>query len=173
MDVGMAPGQDFVTSSEAAVRDADVILVMIGPQWAQGSPDNPRYGEIATAFRLDRPVIPILVDQTRMPSRSELERIGLPQLARINAATLSLASWRRDVERLIVAIDAATSLPRPIPVTEAEYAEGEVSARVKYVKEQDRRSTARSRVVAVVSLLAALISLAIAFAAIYVLQTGR
>ena len=66
----IAPGEDFVSSIQRAISSADVVLAVIGPDWAMvsDSQGQPRLSdpadvvrmEIATALRTGKPVIPVL-----------------------------------------------------------------------------------------------------------------
>ena len=76
------PGDDFVERIAAAVGSCDVLLVLIGPQWLTISDenghrrlDNPEDYvrlEIETALTRKIRVIPILVDDARIPRGNEL-----------------------------------------------------------------------------------------------------
>ncbi len=73
----IAPGEDFVSSIQRAIASADVVLAVIGPDWAMVSdsqgqprlsdPDDVVRMEIATALRTGKPVIPVLVGGASMP----------------------------------------------------------------------------------------------------------
>ena len=78
MDVDAIPlGANFVQVLRAEVAKCDVLLAIIGPAWLDARDDdgNRRLDnpidfvrvEIATALQRDIPVIPILLDGTRMP----------------------------------------------------------------------------------------------------------
>jgi hypothetical protein len=76
------PGDDFVERITAAVASCDVLLALIGPQWltvtnkkGQRRLDDPGdyvRVEIETALTRKIRVIPILVDEARMPGADEL-----------------------------------------------------------------------------------------------------
>ena len=72
MDVGTEPGVDFVDRIERSIGAAEVVLVVIGPNWISDDPDDSVNLEVAAALDGDRRVIPVLVDGARMPSPSEL-----------------------------------------------------------------------------------------------------
>src|SRR3954453_23970807 len=71
------PGTDFIRAIRSEVSDCDVLLAVIGPQWAtvtdahgQRRVDDPNdwvIEEIRTALKRDIPVIPVLVDGATMP----------------------------------------------------------------------------------------------------------
>ena len=108
------PGTDFTDVIRQAVKDCDVFLSVIGPQWmavqaedGQRRLDDPNDWVVAeTAAALERqvPVIPVLVDGATMPARSELPP-ALASLASRQAMTIHHESFSSDVNRLIGAIE--------------------------------------------------------------------
>ncbi len=114
MDVdSIPPGVDFVTFLEEAVAGCDVLIAVIGPQWLALSDEagSRRLDlwndfvriEIATALKQNKPVIPVLVGQARMPSPSDLPD-DLVTLARRNAMELSHQRFSYDADKLVSAI---------------------------------------------------------------------
>lgn len=100
-----------------ALRQCDVALVVIGPQWltvcdAEGhrrldDPDDDVRLEIAQALaRTDVTLVPVLVDNAEMPPRGELPP-DLQPLCDLNAARLSHESWRYQVQALHATIEMA------------------------------------------------------------------
>src|SRR5262249_57921384 len=82
MDIDNVPfGIDFRKHIDEALHEADAVIVVVGPKWA-----GPRKGgrsrihdendpvriEIETALRREIPVIPVLVDKSRMPKPADL-----------------------------------------------------------------------------------------------------
>ncbi|MBY0488761.1 MAG: toll/interleukin-1 receptor domain-containing protein [Gemmatimonadaceae bacterium] len=115
MDIdGLAPGEDFALGLAAQLRDAAVVLVVIGPRWAGVGPDGHRRLdapgdfvrlEVATALqRPDALVIPVLCEGVTMPSAESLPD-NIAPLARRNAIVLSDLRWTHDVEQLIGTIE--------------------------------------------------------------------
>jgi TIR domain len=111
MDVDLAPGVDFIDRITEAVDDSDVLLVIIGPQWATVSREGgqPRLADPGDYVRLEvetalgRPelkVIPLLVAGARMPDPDDLPE-SMRALSRRNALELTDARWRYDVGRLV------------------------------------------------------------------------
>jgi tetratricopeptide (TPR) repeat protein len=92
------PGEDFVERLTAEVASSDVLLALIGPQWltitdSKGQrrlddPDDYVRREIETALTRKVRVIPVLVDEMRMPRANELPPTLAP-LARLNAVQIS------------------------------------------------------------------------------------
>jgi hypothetical protein len=105
------PGEDFVERITAGVESCDVLLALIGPQWltitdenGQRRLDNPEDYvrlEIEAALTRKIRVIPILVDEARMPRANELPPTLAP-LVRRNAVEISPAAF--DTKRLITAV---------------------------------------------------------------------
>jgi hypothetical protein len=129
MDIGaIQPGQDFAERINDALNSCDVLLAVIGPQWATvtdagGSrrlddPDDFVSLELRTALvRRDVVVIPVLVGGGRMPAREEVPPT-LAELRRRQALELSEERWRYDVQRLIATLEGPLpSEPEPLPNT--------------------------------------------------------
>jgi TIR domain len=111
MDVDIPPGSNFVERITRAVASCHVLLVVMGPRWADiireeegeagiaGGEDFVRL-EVASALpRSDVTVIPVLISGAKMPEPHMLPD-QLRELTRRNAIELSDTRWRHDVERL-------------------------------------------------------------------------
>jgi hypothetical protein len=116
MDIDdIRPGTDFTQVVHAAVERADVVLALIGPAWLGQTGesgvrrlDDPHDWvalEIGSALTRGTPVIPVLVDDARMPSAAELP-MQLAGLANLQAVTVSHESFSADCERLSTAIES-------------------------------------------------------------------
>ena len=103
------PGDDFVERLQSAVGSCEVLLALIGPQWltvtdAEGArrlddPEDFVRLEVETALnRDDVRVIPILVDNAKMPTPQELPT-GLAALTRRQAVEINPVSF--DTRRLL------------------------------------------------------------------------
>ena len=103
------PGDDFVERIQSAVGSCEVLLALIGPQWLTVTDtnglrrlDDPQDFvriEVETALtRDDVRVIPILVDNARMPSPQELPS-GLARLTRRQAVEINPVNF--DTRRLL------------------------------------------------------------------------
>jgi len=109
----IAGGDDFPDTIDKALATSSVVLVLIGPNWlaSPGIDGQPRLSnpqdlvrhEVSTGLRLDKKVIPVLVDGARMPTEAELPAV-LSALARLNAVELSDSRWDYDVGKLVSAI---------------------------------------------------------------------
>lgn len=115
MDVDMAPGVDFVERITEVVSACQVLIVVMGPNWATATdedgatriadPDDFVRLEVETALRRpDVTPIPALVSEARMPKREQLPA-ELRPLTRRNALELSNSRWGYDVERLHTTLD--------------------------------------------------------------------
>jgi tetratricopeptide (TPR) repeat protein len=119
----IAPGADWTQAIETALSAGGVVVALIGPSWvtAQDATGRRRLDdpadwnriELERAFARRCRVIPLLVDDAKMPTEAELPE-GLKGLARSNALKLRDDDWDSDIERLVRAlgIDAAPSWTR-------------------------------------------------------------
>jgi hypothetical protein len=115
MDLRMEPGVDFVKQIDEAVTSCDALLSLIGAQWLDmrdshgrrrlDDPDDFARLEVEAALaRGDVRVIPVLVQDAKMPDAEELPE-SLAPLARRHAIELSDERWDYDVGRLIEVLD--------------------------------------------------------------------
>ena len=105
------PGDEFVERIKAAVGSCDVLLALIGPQWltmtdedGQRRLDDPEDYvrlEIETALTRKIRVIPILVDEARIPRANELPATLAPLVGR-NAVEINPITF--DTKRLIATV---------------------------------------------------------------------
>ena len=102
-------GRDYRKKIREAVASCDVLLAVIGRQWAtmrdkQGrrlnNPDDWVRLEIEAALERDIPVIPVLVDGAELPSKKQVPE-SLGELVYRQAIELHATSWRYDVGRLL------------------------------------------------------------------------
>ena len=111
MDIDhLEPGVDFAEEINRAITQSQVLVVMIGPDWAtvKDSKGNRRLDsgmdfvrlEIAAALLGNLRVIPILVGGAVMPALEELPE-DLKPLARRHAIEISDLRFHADVDRLI------------------------------------------------------------------------
>ncbi|MBR1279330.1 toll/interleukin-1 receptor domain-containing protein [Bradyrhizobium sp. AUGA SZCCT0283] len=111
MDVDNIPaGVDFAADLNSQVAACRVFLAVIGPNWLDAkdesgvrrldNPDDFVTIEIAAALARDIRVIPVLVDNARMPRADKLPEAIRP-LVRRNAVELRNTQFRRDAETLV------------------------------------------------------------------------
>lgn len=119
MDVdSIQPGVDFTKALEDAVSGCDVFIAMIGPQWLSAADETGQRRldqwndfvrlEIASALKLDKMVIPVLVGKARMPAPNLLPE-DISSLVRRNAIELSHERFGYDIDRLVEAIRSGIS----------------------------------------------------------------
>ncbi len=121
MDVDAIPlGANFAKVLGDEVGKCDVLLAIIGPGWLDARDDagNRRLDnlndfvriEIAAALKRDIPVIPILLEGTRVPRPEQLPE-DMRELAFRNGLDVRHASFHIDMDKLIRGLKPAA--PRP------------------------------------------------------------
>jgi WD40 repeat protein len=128
----IAPGLDFVEVLSSKVAACDVLLAVIGRNWAEArdgngdlrlhNPDDFVRIEIEQALALKKRVIPVLVDGADMPQRKAVPP-SLQPLLRRNAVRLTHEGFRSDVERLVAALEEAMADIRKGPKPPAKSGE--------------------------------------------------
>jgi hypothetical protein len=124
MDLRMEPGLDFVEQIDEAVTHCDALLSLIGAQWldmrdAHGrrrldDPNDFARLEVESALARDVRVIPVLLQDAKMPEPEDLPE-SLAPLARRHAIELSDERWDYDVGRLIEVLDRTIGNGEPPP----------------------------------------------------------
>jgi hypothetical protein len=114
MDVRMEPGVDFVEQIDDAVTNCDALLSLIGAQWLDmrdthgrrrlDDPHDFARLEVESALARDVKVIPVLLQDAKMPEPEDLPE-SLQPLARRHAIELSDERWDYDVGRLLDVLD--------------------------------------------------------------------
>jgi tetratricopeptide (TPR) repeat protein len=108
-DVDDIPGgEKWRDKIVAAIRDAEVILVLIGPHWLvdpQGrrrldDPEDVLRREVADALEQKKVILPVLVDGALMPDSKDLPDDITPLTDR-EAMPLRDVSWNHDLGRLL------------------------------------------------------------------------
>lgn len=128
MDVsGIEAGVDFVELIEQQVQACSVLVALIGRHWLEGNrlrdPNDLVTREIALALKNNASVIPVLLRGAQMPAASDLPE-DLKALARKNAVEVGEATFDRDAEALIRALEprlGKRKLTRKIWVTAASF----------------------------------------------------
>jgi hypothetical protein len=114
MDVATIPlGKNFITEIETAVSKCDVLLAVIGSNWLTCCEENGRRRldksddtvrlEISTALKRDVMIIPVFIDDTKIPSNDDLPE-ELDKLFLRNPLRVRHESFHLDVDRLIQAL---------------------------------------------------------------------
>jgi hypothetical protein len=106
-------GEDFVQAIEASVQSCDVVIAVIGRNWATAADASGRRRlaraddfvrlEIATALRRNIRVVPALVGGAVLPEAQDLPD-DLAPLARRQSLEISDGRFHHDVDRLIQAL---------------------------------------------------------------------
>ena len=107
---GVRPGRDFHKQLNDAISNSAVLLAFIGPQWldARDEDNNRRIDdpndwvriEIGAALKRDIPVIPVLLDGTKIPKANLLPE-DLRGLSTRGAIEVRHTSFRSDTDRLV------------------------------------------------------------------------
>jgi hypothetical protein len=166
MDVdSIAPGHDFVRVLEDQVGQCDVLLAIIGPDWA-GAQDGERQRrlndandfvriEIESGLKLGKRVIPVLINNAQMPRPEELPD-SLKPLARRNAVRLTHERFRADAQGLIkvleTALDEATTARRAANDAEAQRAATQADKQRRKEEEAKQASLEEAKVKAIAGL---------------------
>src|SRR5262249_7084687 len=110
LDIDNIPyGADFVEHIELTLKQCDIVLVMIGPNWRGEMKGECRIdeendfvrNELRTALSRSMEILPILVAGARMPSSEEMPE-NIRSLARRNAAPLDIGRhFDRDAEKIL------------------------------------------------------------------------
>jgi hypothetical protein len=118
----LEPGLNFAEAIEKTIRQSAVVLVLIGPTWAEIKDDqgNPRLfkeddwirKEVAMALALHgsgTTVIPVLIKGAKSLTKSQLPE-NIQSLADFQRGEITIKRWRYDVEDLIKTLEK--SVPR-------------------------------------------------------------
>jgi hypothetical protein len=115
MDVaGIEPGTDFRRAIDAHVASCGVLLAVIGKSWLDAKDESGRRRledagdfvrlETASALKRDIPVVPVLVQDAKMPRAEQLPS-DLKELAYRNGVELTHARWDSDVQVLVKTLE--------------------------------------------------------------------
>jgi hypothetical protein len=125
MDVDSIPlGANFSKVLSDEIAKCDALLAIIGPAWLDArddhgnrrleNPDDFVRIEIGTALKRDIPVIPILLEGTRVPKAEQLPD-DLKELALRNGLDVRHVSFADDMKRLIRGLKSGQPPQRPDP----------------------------------------------------------
>lgn len=114
IDIDNIPfGGDFRKHVDDALKSSDLLIAMVGPKWLGGEGKDSKIArdadpvrvEIETALKQKLPVLPVLLDDARMPEPSELPE-SIRDFAYLNAAEVeSGRDFDVHVDRVIKAIE--------------------------------------------------------------------
>ena len=116
------PGVDFAKRVDEAIAGSDAVLVVIGADWlATPGPDGSRRlddpddyvrREVSAALRAGARVVPILVNDARLPAVTDLPD-DLQPLASRQSVALGDATWHQDVDALIRRLEGEQVVDTP------------------------------------------------------------
>ncbi|MCB1923343.1 MAG: toll/interleukin-1 receptor domain-containing protein [Gammaproteobacteria bacterium] len=118
---GIVPGKDFEQRLQEALSQSRIVLVIVGERWLEkragalrtriwDADDFVRY-EIAWALAHGLTVIPILVDDAKMPGRDEVPPDVAPFVSR-HAAEVRNSRFDDDLDHLLRVIEGRTDPQR-------------------------------------------------------------
>lgn len=155
MDVdNIAPGLDFVQVLNEQVARCDVLIAVIGKNWlgtvdesGERRLDNPEDFvriEIESALSQKKRVIPVLVNDAKMPRSTELPE-SLKPFARCNAVRLTHERFRADTQGLIKALEQVLTEADAARRVDGEAARREAKAKEKAEAERRRQERLEAR----------------------------
>ena len=112
---GIVPGADYRRRIYDAIDSSNVVLALIGPRWSTrrlDEPDDLLREEIARALTSGVPVVPVLVNNARIPTSLPPE---IRQLGHLQAAPLRNTDWRNDLEGLVGRLQQFVPLAPTVP----------------------------------------------------------
>ena len=117
----IAAGDDFPRIIEEAVSNCELLLVVIGPNWFEVRDESGQRRidvvndfvrlEITAALERKIPIIPVLVENAKMPKGDWLPD-NLKLLATLQGVALTHDRWDDDIIRLFLAIESVTVEPQ-------------------------------------------------------------
>jgi hypothetical protein len=150
MDVdSIEPGLDFVRVLSDQVAQCDILISIVGKNWADAcdangarrldNPDDFVRVEIEAALQQDKRVIPVLVGQAEMPRSDQLPDTLKP-LVRRNAVRLTHEHFGSDTQILITALQRALK-----SVEDARSAQVQEAAARQRAEEEAERAEREAR----------------------------
>ena len=117
----IAAGSDFPIIIDEAVRNCELLLALIGPKWVELRDESGQRRienltdfvrlEIGAALERKIPIIPVLLENAKMPKADELPD-ELKLLSTLQGITLTYDRWDDDIARLFAAIERITVEPQ-------------------------------------------------------------
>ncbi len=103
-------GVNYITALNEEVAKCDVLIALIGRDWLDArnsagnrrldNPDDFVRNEIATALQRQIPVIPILIDGTKVPKADDLPP-NIQELALRQGLEVRHATFKADIDKLV------------------------------------------------------------------------
>jgi hypothetical protein len=118
LDVGIPSGERYPQKIKERLHGCDVLIAVIHDGWV-ATFDKPRkrdwvHYEIATALERDITVIPVLMEDARLPAWDQLPR-DIADITLLQVAKLRSREFRSDVAKIIQRIDHHVDLDDAIP----------------------------------------------------------
>ena len=125
MDIDtISPGENFIEVVKERLQDADVILMLIGPEWEENVRSRAKAGkpdyvlqEIDWALASGKTIIPVLFYRNNIPDYESLKDVPygsrLPDLAPINAVRITRDYRKVGYQRIVKAAGLSASMPSP------------------------------------------------------------
>ena len=121
VDGGIRPGENYIRVLDERVAAADVFLCLIGSKWLDVRDEKSRRRldssddfvriEIGAALKRDIPILPILIDDVRMPAEAEMPD-AIRLLSYKQAMRLRHDRFNADAEGIAGAIKGGLSRPK-------------------------------------------------------------
>jgi hypothetical protein len=112
------PGQDMRVTIRTAIKRCDFVLAIIGPRWDLArliEPGDYVFAELKMALESTKPIFPVVINDARMPSASQLPDV-LRDLSYINAFRIrSDPDFSVDVRTLVNSLREVELDLRPKP----------------------------------------------------------
>jgi hypothetical protein len=130
MDIDSIPfGVDFRQHINRVVKDSDLIIAVVGPEWAGFSraghtrihdATDPVRLEIESGLQSGVPIVPVLIDGARMPAPDDLPE-SIRKFSYLNAARVDAGrDFHSDMDHFIRSVDRlAESQPASVQASEA------------------------------------------------------
>jgi len=128
--VSLRPARDYPAEIRDALERAEVLLVLIGPNWLQDADGNrplQRDGdwvrrEIARSLQRGIAVLPLLLDDATLPTATDLPPADIADLTRRQAVRIRHGSQAADIQRLLGVLATLAPDP-PRPTRDADHAD--------------------------------------------------
>lgn len=114
IDTRIQGGDRFPVEIEAAIRDCDVVVAVIGPAWRDDldQPDDWVRRELRLALEVEKLIVPVLLGGVEPPGAAELPP-DLAPLAEAQMVPIGVRSYRDNVAELVAVLERHISAPLP------------------------------------------------------------
>jgi hypothetical protein len=122
----LIPGHDFSAAIHSHLEQADAVLAIIGPRWAETrdgngalrleQPEDFVRRELLSALQLSKRLVPVLVGGAALPAAEQVPH-ELAALLRLQACELRDARFDADLEALLASLPTPTPPARSVDMT--------------------------------------------------------